>query len=87
MLIAIFSLDTVRPFALLLSALGLIVLGTILYVFIDYQNHKSPLKQADPRIRYGLMHHVKVVTIPLLKYRLSLQIYPADRERKQIRKY
>jgi hypothetical protein len=52
--------------------LGLIIASGA-YVFFDYQKHKRPLIEADPNARYTLGHHVRVVTLPLLKYRLSVR--------------
>ena len=51
----------------LLTAIGL-TLGLILYLFIDYRAHRKPLQEADPHVHYNLVHHVRVVSLPLLKY-------------------
>lgn len=54
----------------------IIVLITILvlivgYTFYDYRRHKRPLLEIDPNVSYGYFHHIKVVTIPVTKYRIS----------------
>lgn len=51
-----------------------LTLGTSLYVWFDYRKHKKPLLQEDPTVRYTLANHIKVVTLPLLTYRLRFQI-------------
>lgn len=43
--------------------------GLALYLFIDYRQHRVPLKRAAQGVRYGFLHHIKVVNIPLLKYK------------------
>lgn len=53
--------------------LGLI-LGSLAYVYYDYRRHKKPLQAQDPSVRYTLLHHVKVVTLPLLRYRVSFSV-------------
>lgn len=49
------------------------VVAILAYGAYDYRRHKKPLVEADPNTRYTLGHHVRVVAIPLLKYRLSLR--------------
>ncbi len=53
----------------------LIILGTI-YTYVDYRKHKKPLQEADPFLAstYTYWHHLRVVTIPLAKYRFSISI-------------
>lgn len=53
-----------------------IILSTFAYSFWDYRRHKQPLIEVDPnaRLTYTYLHHVKVVTIPLIKYRINLSI-------------
>lgn len=50
---------------------SLVFLG---YVVMDWQRHRRPLLEEDPSVQYSLMHHVRVVTIPLLEYRLSVVV-------------
>lgn len=54
--------------------LGLIIVGSLIYLYYDYRKHKKPLIEADPNVRYTLGHHVRVVAIPLLRYRLSVRL-------------
>ncbi len=55
----------------------LLIVGVIL-VNIDYRKHKAPLIQLDKELNqnlassYTFWHHVKVVTIPTLKYRFTI---------------
>lgn len=48
-----------------------IILGSSSYIYYDYRKHKKPLIQDDPTVRYTLSHHMKVVTLPLVRYRLQ----------------
>jgi len=50
---------------------SLVFLG---YVVMDWQRHRRPLLEEDPSVQYSLIHHIRVVTIPLLEYRLSVVI-------------
>lgn len=56
--------------------LALIILSVVLYTYMDYRHHRKPLAQADvgAAIPYTFSHHVRVVTIPLLRYRLSITL-------------
>lgn len=55
----------------------LLIVGVIL-VNIDYRKHKAPLIQSDKELNqnlassYTFWHHVRVVTIPTLKYRFTI---------------
>lgn len=51
-----------------------IIIGTFSYIYVDYREHKKPLLREDPKVKYTLTHHVKKVTIPLVKYRISLRL-------------
>lgn len=57
-----------------------LLLGTIIgsssYIYYDYRRHKKPLLIEDPNVHYSLMHHVKVVTLPIMRYRLSIAVQP-----------
>lgn len=62
------------PYVMLLIILLVAVISIILVcTFLDYGRHRRPLVEADPNIRYTLGHHVRVVTIPLLRYRLHIR--------------
>ncbi len=51
------------------------ILGYIIYEFIglyiDYLQHRKPLLAVDPDVHYPLSHHIKQVTFPLIRYRMS----------------
>lgn len=47
---------------------GLLLL--VAYLYRDYRKHRHPLLAMDPMIRYSFIHHLRVVTFPLLRYRL-----------------
>lgn len=49
-----------------------VMIGSSSYIYYDYRRHRKPLALADPNVKYTLIHHVRVVTLPLLKYRVSL---------------
>lgn len=70
-----------------ISSLVVIVVGIVLLVslivilsilFRDYKKHKKPLTEIDPNVNYSFMHHIRVVTIPLFKYRLSIKVTKAN---------
>ncbi|MDQ5886150.1 MAG: hypothetical protein QG628_547, partial [Patescibacteria group bacterium] len=52
-----------------IAILILMTIGTSLYFWIDYRQHNAPLKQADPLVQYSFRHHLKVVTLPLLRFK------------------
>lgn len=56
--------------------LGAIILFALVYTFLDYRKHRKPLVQADPFARktYTYGHHIKTVTIPVMRYRLHITI-------------
>ena len=51
-----------------------IIFGSLAYTIYDYRRHKKPLVAEDEHVRYTYLHHLKVVTVPLLRYRLSVQL-------------
>ncbi len=53
---------------------GLLLITLTLYTYIDYRRHKRPLKAADPRVNYSFWHHIHMVSLPLLRYRLSINL-------------
>ncbi len=53
--------------------IGLLVALTV-YIYIDYRRHKKPLTEEDSTIPYTFGHHIKIVTLPLLRYRLSITV-------------
>ncbi|MCA9342387.1 hypothetical protein KC950_00020 [Candidatus Saccharibacteria bacterium] len=66
--------DSVSGGVILITAIivAFVVGSLAMYTRLDFKRHKEPLKQIDPNVRYTYIHHVKVVTIPLFKYRISL---------------
>ena len=57
----------------ILVFLGLIIVALVIYIYRDYKKHKLPLIQADPRAKYSVVHHVRMVTIPMLRYRINVK--------------
>ena len=68
------SLAKTGALAVSSTVLGGLFLGSFAFVYYDYRRHKAPLKTIDPAVHYTLGHHIKVVTLPILKYRLSIQV-------------
>jgi len=56
---------------------GVILFGLLVYIYSDYRKHKKPLVEADPIANqtYTLSHHISTVSIPLLRYRLSISLH------------
>lgn len=52
----------------------LALLFTAIYVIYDWRRHRKPLVEQDPSVRYTIWHHLRVVTIPLFKYRISFVV-------------
>ncbi len=55
--------------------LGLI-LGSFSYTYYDYRRHKRPLMDVDNSIRYSYtyLHHLRTVSVPTVKYRISTRL-------------
>ncbi len=51
-----------------------IILAVLIVIYRDYRKHKQPLTAIDPSVSYTFGHHLKVVTIPLLRYRIHIQV-------------
>ncbi len=60
--------------AALLSIIGSLLIVGAVYTYADYRKHKKPLLEADPLLAngYTYWHHLKMVTIPLVRYRVSV---------------
>ena len=57
---------------IILVILAIILLVVPFLVLLrQYHKHKAPLKAIDPNVRYGLWHHVQIVTLPMMRYRLA----------------
>lgn len=72
--------------ALLVSSIILVsvIAITTIYLYIDYRKHKKPLVEINPNVHYTFAHHVRMVNIPLLKYRLS---FTFEKKRGPINKF
>lgn len=67
---------------------GLLLISLAIWTYIDYLRHKRPLKQASAKVKYTFWHHLKVVSIPLLRYRLSISLYKkAPNKSESVRRY
>lgn len=53
---------------------GLLILGVLTYSYLDYRRHRRPLIDADPKAKYSFWHHLHVVSLPLIRYRLSIRV-------------
>lgn len=60
--------------AIVLLPIGIMMLVITTWLYIDYRRHKKPLKKVDPKIKYSFWHHLHVVSFPLIKYRLSINV-------------
>lgn len=69
------SLGVVLVTALVIAVPLIIV---VVWLKADYTRHKRPLKAIDPGVHYTFWHHIKVVTIPLLSYRITFMIQKKD---------
>lgn len=52
----------------------LAIATTASYVIYDWHRHRRPLHAENSHVNYTLWHHLRVVTIPLFRYRLSLMM-------------
>jgi hypothetical protein len=52
------------------AALFLLFVIIFFALFIQYRKHKKPLMAIDPNVQYSFAHHIKMVTLPTLTYRL-----------------
>ena len=71
------TLPTVGVMYVLLPV-GLALIFTLLYAYYDYRRHKQPLVSENPHVHYTFWHHLKVVTLPIMRYRLSIVIDRRD---------
>ncbi len=61
-------------FIALATPIGLFLILAVAYTVYDYRNHKQPLLAEDPGVSYSYFHHLKVVAIPLAKYRIKVSV-------------
>ena len=68
--------DGVSASVLILTAVVIAVplLFAVVWLKFDYNRHKKPLVAIDSNVDYTFWHHIKVVTIPLLSYRITFMI-------------
>ena len=59
---------------LIAPPLMLMIIFIIAYTYIDFRRHKQVLLTEVEIPRYTYLHHLKYVSIPLVKYRLSIRI-------------
>lgn len=66
--------------AIVPTLLAVMVSVIAIYTYTDYRRHKRPLLEADKELnsntaeQYTYWHHMKLVVIPLAKYRLSIRL-------------
>jgi len=60
------------PYYFLPIPLGLV--AAFIYVVWDWRRHRAPLAAENPTNHYTFLHHLKVVTLPLFRYRISLVV-------------
>jgi hypothetical protein len=60
----------------LTGAIGLLLIATAVYTYLDYRKHITPLLAMDPHARYTYTywHHLRVVTIPMWRYRVTIRV-------------
>lgn len=61
-------------------AIAIPLLIAVIWLKVDYSRHKRPLKAVDPNVKYTFWHHIKVVTIPLMSYRITFMIQKKNNE-------
>ncbi|MCX6729815.1 MAG: YncE family protein [Candidatus Saccharibacteria bacterium] len=49
-----------------------IVIAITSYLYIDFRAHKKPLRAEDPDVKYTFLHHIRLVSMPRLKYRVAV---------------
>lgn len=59
-------------------AIAIPLVIVVFFLQLDYLRHKRPLREADPAVSYTFWHHIKVVTIPLMSYRISFYMEKKD---------
>jgi hypothetical protein len=59
-----------------------IIIAVTSYLYLDYRAHKKPLKAEDPHVKYTFLHHIRVVSMPRLKYRVAVTVSVSKRSSK-----
>lgn len=65
---------------------GIIILALVV-IFFDYRKHKRPLAEIDPNVSYSFAHHIRVVTIPLVRYRLQIKVSKPSNDPNGVHKF
>ncbi len=56
------------------AALAVLVAVLFISSYSDYLRHRRPLIEVDPLVHYSYFHHLFVVTVPRLRYRLQSRL-------------
>jgi len=59
-----------------------VIIAITSYLYLDYRAHKKPLRAADPHVKYTFLHHIRVVSMPRLKYRVAVTVSVSKRNTK-----
>ena len=70
------TLAATGMYTLPLVVIALLLIGFGIYTFTDYRRHKKKLVVSFPEMHrsYTYWHHLKVVTVPLLSYRIKIVV-------------
>ena len=49
-----------------------VIIAITSYLYLDFRAHKKPLRAEDPHVKYTFLHHIRVVSMPRLKYRVAV---------------
>lgn len=60
----------------LATPLGLFLILGAAYTYYDYRKHLAPLYEIDKNVKYTYLHHLSVVTVPEIRYRIKTEISP-----------
>ena len=56
------------------SIIGTLFVVATAYTYFDYRRHRAPILEAEGSNGYTYWHHIKMVTIPTIKYRLNVSL-------------
>ena len=56
-----------------------VIIAITSYLYLDYRSHKKPLRAEDPNVKYTFLHHIRVVSMPRLKYRVAVTVSVSKR--------
>ena len=63
-------------FVAIATPVGLFLILGALYTYYDYRRHLAPLYSTDSKVSYSYFHHLNVVTVPEIKYRIKTELHP-----------